>query len=29
MSFPPEELNIDVNELPWMPSSDGGWGKVG
>ena len=28
MSFQPEELNIDVNALPWMPTSDGGWGKV-
>ena len=28
MSFQPEEVNIDVNQLPWMPTSKGGWGKA-
>jgi len=28
MSFQPEELNIDVDTLPWMPMSEGGFGKV-
>ncbi len=28
MPFVPEEVNIDVEELPWMPTSEGGWAKV-
>jgi len=28
MPFDPQELIINVDDLPWMPTSDGGWGKV-
>jgi len=28
LPFVPEEVNIDVEELPWMPTSEGGWAKV-
>ena len=28
MSFQPEELNVNVDAMPWVPAGDGAWGKL-